>query len=308
MEYEATIEVHAAASLTDAHLLRIFLEQSGIPASVVGPLNQGAHAGFPAELESIPTVRVAISDKARALYAVREWEQCHREARTVVQPPRVPSRWRGPARALAVFAADFVAQLFCGFGAALLGLGMGGAWLVSMVGGLITTVSAVRFCFGADALERIGLVEAGWRANARAVLVGLGLVLVWSVAYAWLIPADWGTPGHPIFDLALESRQGFIISAIIAVVLAPVVEELLFRGAMLHGFRRRWSVRTSVGLMALIFAAIHIDLGDPYWPGVAYTGVIAVVFAMLRLRTGSLVPAMIAHATYNAAGLLELVL
>lgn len=308
MDYEATVEVHAAASLANAHLLRIFLEQSGIPASVVGPLNQGAHAGFPAEWESIPTVRVAASDKARALYAVREWEQFHKTASTDDEPPPVPSPWRGPARALAVFVAEWFAYIACSLGAILLGFEMGGAILIGSVGALITTISAVRYCFGADALERIGLVEASWRAYAAAVIVALGLYLTWSAAWVWLIPADWGGPSHVIFDLALESRQGLLISALIAVVLAPLLEELLFRGAMLHGLLQRFGVPASVVVMAVAFAALHIEPGNPYWPGVVFTGVIAVALAALRLRTGSLLPPMLAHATYNALGLLHLMI
>jgi len=318
MEYEATIEVHAAASLTDAHLLRIFLEQSGVPASVVGPLNQGAHAGFPAELESIPTVRVAVSDKARALYAVREWEQRRASARAAsaraasARDEPVPSAWRGPARVLAVFVAYFLGQIAGGVVAILLGASMAGSALVGMVGGLLATIGAVRFCFGSDGPEKmrldLGIVGVGPAAITKAVLVGLGLALLWVVIFAWLLPASWGTPSHWIDDIAAESQLGLALSALLAVVLAPLVEELLFRGAMLHGFRQRCCLRTSVGLMALTFAALHIGSGDPYWPGVVFTGVSAVVLAVLRLRSGSLVPAIVAHATYNAVWLAEFVL
>ena len=98
-----------------------------------------------------------------------------------------------------------------------------------------------------------------------------------------------------------------MLCVLIAVVLAPLSEELLFRGGILHGLRERFSDRLSVGLMALLFAAVHIRVGDPYWPGVVFTGLIAVALAALRLRSGSLMPAIIAHATYNACAMLEYV-
>ena len=303
-----TVEVYAAGSLADAHLLQIFLEQSGIDAQVVGPLNQGAHAGFPAELESIPTVRVAISDEAPARDAIREWEQ----RRSLARDEPVPSAWRGPARALAVFVAFCLGQIAGGVAAFLLGASMVGSALVGTVGGLLATIGAVRYCFGSDGPEKmridLGVVGASPAAIAKGVMVGLGVCVAWVAAFVWLVPSNWGTPSHFIFDIAADSAAGLAVAALITVVLAPLTEELLFRGAMLYGFRQRWGVRTSVGLMALIFAAMHISILDPYWPGVALTGVIAVVLAVLRLRTGSLVPAIVAHATYNAAGLAEFVL
>ena len=189
---------------------------------------------------------------------------------------------------------------------------MAGSALVGMVGGLLATIGAVRFCFGSDGPEKmrvdLGMVGARPASIAKAVMVGLGLSLLWVVISTWLLPASRGTPSHWIDDLAAESQLGLALSTLLAVVLAPLSEELLFRGAMLHGFRQRWGERTSVALTALTFAAVHISFGDPYWPGVVFTGVIAVVLAVLRLRSGSLVPAIIAHATYNAVGLAEFVL
>lgn len=78
------------------------------------------------------------------------------------------------------------------------------------------------------------------------------------------------------------------------VLVAPFTEELFFRGWMLRGFLCHYSVRSSVGLTALLFAMIHLN---PWQAVVAFP--LGVLFAWLVLRTGSIVPGMIGHFVVN---------
>jgi len=77
-------------------------------------------------------------------------------------------------------------------------------------------------------------------------------------------------------------------------VLAPLAEELLFRLCMVEAFRLRGLPRPGL-LMALLFAAIH---GRP--EQLAGLCVLALWLYRLRCRYASLLPAILAHAVFNA--------
>lgn len=102
---------------------------------------------------------------------------------------------------------------------------------------------------------------------------------------AWLAPDVLrGLAGAP--DL-LSSTSGIVQ----AVLLAPVVEELVFRGVMLRAFAARWGTHAGILTSATAFAVLHFDsLG-----ALAF----GVVMALLYLRTRTLLVPMLCHALHN---------
>src|SRR5439155_1903072 len=65
------------------------------------------------------------------------------------------------------------------------------------------------------------------------------------------------TPSHPIqFDLA-GSTSHVLMLYVLACVIAPVLEETMFRGALFHHLRRRWGWLISALIVSAIFAIIH---------------------------------------------------
>lgn len=90
------------------------------------------------------------------------------------------------------------------------------------------------------------------------------------------------------------SRNVFGIIAI--AIMAPVVEELLFRGAI-EGYllQKRKSPKTAIFLSALIFGIIHVNPAQ-----VPFAFCIGVVFGWLYYRTGSVIPGMVGHFMNNS--------
>lgn len=84
-----------------------------------------------------------------------------------------------------------------------------------------------------------------------------------------------------------------------AVILAPAVEELLFRGVLFGALRRHAPFVVAALLQALVFAALHVYS----FSGLLTVAGAGVVFALLYERTGSLVPSVIAHSLANASAL-----
>ncbi|MDB5341515.1 MAG: hypothetical protein JWN70_7134 [Planctomycetaceae bacterium] len=88
------------------------------------------------------------------------------------------------------------------------------------------------------------------------------------------------------------------------VVAAPVGEELFFRGFLLNGLRSGGkSTWFAVTFVSLAFAAVHLhyDLYD-----MTTLFIMAVVLAMVRIRTESIVPCIAMHALWNLVGFILL--
>ena len=89
----------------------------------------------------------------------------------------------------------------------------------------------------------------------------------------------------------------FALNAAVVVIVAPIVEELTFRGLGIAVLARWGSLVALVGT-SVAFAAAH-GLVDGF-PALFLFGA---AVAFLRLRTGSLYPGMLLHGTFNALAL-----
>lgn len=88
------------------------------------------------------------------------------------------------------------------------------------------------------------------------------------------------------------------------VIVAPVMEELLFRGAIMgHLLRQGRSPRTAILLSALVFGLIHINPAQ-----VVFAFLMGCVLGWVAWRTGSLWPAIAGHMLNNAMGVVEMAL
>ena len=93
----------------------------------------------------------------------------------------------------------------------------------------------------------------------------------------------------------LAGEKSFLGSFFLLVIVAPVTEEALFRGLVLRGFLIRYSVRKAILVSALLFGMFHL------LPWQIFSGSIAgILFAWLFIKTGSLLPCIIAHAVSNS--------
>jgi hypothetical protein len=83
-----------------------------------------------------------------------------------------------------------------------------------------------------------------------------------------------------------------VLQSVLLVVLAPLVEETLFRGILLNRWATKWGIKRAIAVSALTFAILHVDLIGAF--------VFGVCMSLLYLRTSSLWPPIIVHASYNA--------
>jgi hypothetical protein len=89
---------------------------------------------------------------------------------------------------------------------------------------------------------------------------------------------------------------------LVVVSVGPLAEELLFRGVLLSALLRRWRVGWSVAISSLAFALIHLPGLDFQWYALPDLALLALLLAWLRLRSGSIWPAVLAHGLNNLLG------
>ena len=103
-----------------------------------------------------------------------------------------------------------------------------------------------------------------------------------------------------------SSTAGRVLLAICVVFVAPPVEELLFRGALLRGLQRRWSAAVAIFVSAAIFAGIHlVDPGAGYvLPALLLLGLVSGYQAVKR---GDLARSVLLHLGFNLVAAIGLV-
>lgn len=103
--------------------------------------------------------------------------------------------------------------------------------------------------------------------------------------------------------IELNSVAGKIIGVIVTVIAAPIGEEVVFRGALLSGLKEKFKPAIAVVLSGLAFSLMHMNPEQT-----VYQFLLGATCAYLTLKSGSLLPAIIAHATSNLiACLMEII-
>jgi CAAX protease family protein len=142
---------------------------------------------------------------------------------------------------------------------------------------------------------------AVWRA-AKLAAIALGVILAATAALSpfldagdeqGLVPDNWdGSRAVP-----------FLANTLVVVLVAPFVEELMFRGlgvSLLLPF---------VGpILAILVTGIAFGLAHGLVLGLPVLSIFGVALAWLRWKTGSVYPGMVVHGIFNAAALAAAIL
>jgi membrane protease YdiL (CAAX protease family) len=138
-------------------------------------------------------------------------------------------------------------------------------------------------------------VTSWWRAAGIGALVILAVFVVSAIVAQFgnaereqgLIPEHWDA----------SRIAPFLGFCIVVVVIAPIVEELLFRGVG-YGLLERFGQYPAIVAVGIAFALVHGLIA-----GFAVIAVFGAGLAYLRAKTDSIYPGMLLHASFNAFGL-----
>jgi len=158
------------------------------------------------------------------------------------------------------------------------------------------------------------VIEGGdFRYLALGLLFQLVLAVLFLPLTTRLFPE--GDSAQQIGDAisALETTPARIAAVVVAVVLAPVTEELIFRGVLLKALGSKGR-RTIMVVTALVFAAFHmLGLAPDALAAAALVVlpqlfVIGLILAWVTLRTGRLGPAIFLHSGFNLLAAIALLI
>ena len=172
---------------------------------------------------------------------------------------------------------------------------------------LVLVCRAVVDRFAAGSLRNdIGLafrtVDLGW--GPVTWLASLAAQIVVAIIILTLhIPLVSNTEGVS----KLSGNRTYIIAfALLAVLVAPIVEEIVFRGVILRGLCSRLPPWLAIGVQGVLFGAAHVDPVR----GVGNIGLVMVLSAVGTVLGGAayltkrLAPTMIAHALINTVAVI----
>lgn len=138
------------------------------------------------------------------------------------------------------------------------------------------------------------------RPQCDAGLIVLAILGILSLQIAFIAADELGwLPKSSV----LEELSGKIAAlsgpeklwAVLVIGIAPgIFEEILFRGYVQTGLRRRWGPWVGSTLAAILFGLCHMDLTQGL-----FAAVMGLYLGLLTERTNSVLPAMLCHATNN---------
>lgn len=240
--------------------------------------------------------------------------------RAVVVREALPqSRYRGPSIIVLLMLAQ-IASLVGSVGA--LGdlqalesggpISVGGALLILTVTQAGLVAAAVAFVAIPNALAGVRLLPQ--RGALRSI--GIGLLLA---VPAWIGASIVGYILTRVLELLGQQPKAGVVEEAIArvdptvlllaiVLIAPIAEEIFFRGVVLNAWLREYGERRAVLGSAALFAAIHANPNG--WAALisSLTSVVpifglGIALALVYRRTGSLLASMALHAGFNAISL-----
>jgi membrane protease YdiL (CAAX protease family) len=141
-------------------------------------------------------------------------------------------------------------------------------------------------------------MQWNWPGFTAPAFVACGVILALVVdGLARFLPI----PKSLHMDTFFHDATSAYMMAAFGITLAPLLEEIFFRGLLFPLVRRSYGVVVGVLLTALAFAAIHGAQLGYAWAPVLSIFVVGVVFTVVRWRTNSVAASFLMHCGYNLA-------
>ncbi len=146
------------------------------------------------------------------------------------------------------------------------------------------------------------LADLGWGPVIWFGALGAQLA-VGAIVVALRVPLIGNTEG---IDQISADRTYVVSLVITAVIAAPIVEEMVFRGVVMRGLRSRLPLAVVIVVQGLLFGAAHVDpvRGAGNVGLVLVLSGVGIAFGIAVALLGRIGPSIVAHAIFNGAVLL----
>lgn len=173
--------------------------------------------------------------------------------------------------------------------------------LASLAGTLIAHLATIGVCWWVvtSGGVRPFLETLGWKWHdqfrwVHAVALALAMLLL-GLAFERTLP-NGETDFERLLQLSLSVR---VAVALLAVLSAPIVEEVVYRGILYSAVAQAKGWKVAVAVVTVLFAMVH---APQYWGSPAAMAAIislSLVLTLLRAGTGQLLPCVATHLIFN---------
>ena len=128
-----------------------------------------------------------------------------------------------------------------------------------------------------------------------------------TLAIAVLPPVLPDTNQFPLENL-FNSRAAAYAIGVFAILVAPFMEEMIFRGILFGIFESQVGLRFAILMTAILFGGLHVPEYWGAWNHMFLIFLVGLVFSLARGMSGSLAPSVFLHVGYNASMMVALFL
>jgi uncharacterized protein len=181
----------------------------------------------------------------------------------------------------------------------------------ALIGWLLFPVLRKAWHFDYGVLPPVEAPAAPVPSWSKTLLYGAGTVAL-SLPVLAALSAGWtfilrkcGLPDDPQDSIAIFSnaKSPWVVVGMlfVACVLAPIMEELLFRAGLYRFCRQKLGRGAALAISGILFGAIHVN-----WAGFVPLAALGVMLAVAYETTGSIRVAIVAHAFFNLNSILAI--
>jgi membrane protease YdiL (CAAX protease family) len=134
-----------------------------------------------------------------------------------------------------------------------------------------------------------------WPGIAGVSFLGVGVLMLGFDVLGRFLPMPKSTPFDQFFDRPFDAY----LTAVFAVSLGPLIEEIFFRGFLYPVVARRLGAVLGILLTALPFGLMHFVQYGYSWGAVLIVFLVGVVLTTVRAMTKSVAASFLAHVGYN---------
>lgn len=183
--------------------------------------------------------------------------------------------------------------------------------LLTMIG---VVVGYVRVFYGGATRRLLGPAPLSWKALGLGVITGVVAVIVFALGMSFLLSliaqalrSDLPQVQETFREIA-EDRAAAPLLVFGAVLVAPLAEELCFRGLLFPALRKRLPLWPAMGLSGLAFGATHVQTTlEGYLLVLLIIMPLGMFLAYAYERTRTLLVPVTAHALFNLVQVILLI-
>jgi len=143
-------------------------------------------------------------------------------------------------------------------------------------------------------------VIGGSRKNLAAFSIGILIAILYLVIAPVLHAIPEVETMGPLAKMASRPGISQTVWILLALLLAPPIEELLFRGVLFGGICRSWGPVAAGLVTTVVFVLMHVPEMMHYWPALIFITIMAAVALRWRLTTGAIGSSVAVHLGYNS--------